>query len=362
MGTNFNLTTISNALENPKFPILIAGPCSAESEEQLLATAKELQKINRLTAFRAGVWKPRTRPGMFEGIGVPALQWMQRVKQETGLQTAIEVATAEHTELALEAGIDILWVGARTTVNPFSVQEIANVLKGTDKTVLVKNPVSIDLQLWIGALERINKAGITKLGAIHRGFSTSENSVFRNAPIWQIPLELRSLCPKLPIICDPSHITGKAELVPFIAQKALDLDMQGLMIEVHPNPAKAWSDAAQQLTPLQFIKMITDLQLRLDKAEKLEIQTELEEYRKEIDAIDELIIQQMAQRFQISRKIGNYKKRNNLLVLQMSRWENILEQRVKIGTAMGISNDFMTALLKLVHEESINQQTEVMKQ
>ena len=359
MKIDLNITPIENNLENPQWPLLIAGPCSAESEEQMVDTAKKLKASKRISFFRAGIWKPRTRPGMFEGVGEIGLKWMQTVKEETGLPVACEIATPEHAELALKYGIDMLWVGARTSVNPFAVQDIADSIKGSNVAVLVKNPVNPDLQLWIGALERINGAGITRLAAIHRGFSSYEKIAFRNDPMWKIAIELKTTCPNLPIINDPSHIAGVRELVPLIAQKALNLDMDGLMVEVHNNPAIAKSDAKQQLLPEDYAQMIYDLQLRETSISMRMEPTELEMYRQEIDSIDEMIIQKLARRMELSRKIGRYKKDHSLMVLQMDRWEQILNNRVAMGAAMSINPKFMKKFLEMLHEESINLQTEI---
>ena len=358
MKIDLNLTPLANRLEDPGWPILVAGPCSAESERQMLETARQLKASKRVSYFRAGIWKPRTRPGAFEGVGEIGLKWMQTVKQETGLPTACEVANAEHARLALEYGVDVLWVGARTSANPFSVQEIADSIRGCPVIVLVKNPVNPDLQLWIGALERINRAGITRLGAVHRGFSAYEKIPFRNAPLWNIAIELKTICPELPIICDPSHIAGARELVPLVAQKALDLDMHGLMVEVHDNPSVARSDASQQLLPVDYARMIYDLRLRSPAGTGA--MPTLDEYRQEIDALDDGILQQLARRMDLSREIGRYKKENNLMVLQLSRWEEILHHRVAMGKAMGMADGFLKKLLELVHEESINLQAEIM--
>ncbi|MDR0418588.1 MAG: bifunctional 3-deoxy-7-phosphoheptulonate synthase/chorismate mutase type II [Prevotellaceae bacterium] len=360
MKIDLDITPIENHLENPKWPLLIAGPCSAESEEQMVDIAHQLKGSNRISCFRAGVWKPRTRPGAFEGVGKIGLEWLQTVKKETGLRTACEIATAEHAELALKYGVDMLWVGARTSVNPFSVQEIADSIKGSNVAVLVKNPVNPDIQLWIGALERINRARITRIAAVHRGFSAFEKIPFRNAPMWNIAIELKTMCPELPIICDPSHIAGVRELVPLIAQKALDLDMHGLMVEVHNNPSIAKSDAAQQLLPKDYAQMIYDLQLREVSPVKPELRSKLDMHRHDIDSLDDTIMQKLAQRMDLSRKIGQYKKDNNLMVLQLNRWEQILQNRIAMGTAMGLSGDFVKKFLELIHEESINIQTEIM--
>jgi chorismate mutase len=328
----------------------------------MLETARQLKASGRVSYFRAGIWKPRTRPGAFEGVGEIGLEWMRTVKQETGLLTACEVANAEHARLALEYGVDVLWIGARTSANPFSVQEIADCIRGCPVTVMVKNPVNPDFQLWIGALERVNRAGITRLAAIHRGFSAYEKIPFRNAPLWNIAIELKATCPDLPVICDPSHIAGARELVPLVAQKALDLDMHGLMVEVHDNPSVARSDAAQQLLPVDYARMIRDLRLREPSPARVEALPALDGYRQEIDALDDAIMQQLAKRMDLSRKIGTYKRENNLMVLQLSRWEEILHHRVAMGKAMGVSEGFMKKFLELVHEESINLQAEIMNE
>jgi len=360
MKIQLDIEPLDNKLSNKKWPFLIAGPCSAETEEQVISTAKELVKLGKVSAYRAGIWKPRTRPGMFEGVGEIGLQWMQNAKKETGMMLATEVANVEHVEACLKYGIDILWVGARSTANPFTVQSIADALKGTGTTVFVKNPVNPDLQLWIGALERINRAGIKKLGAIHRGFSPFQKMVFRNDPTWSIPLELKTLCPNLPIICDPSHITGNRELIGFMSQKALDLDMDGLMIESHLNPDAALSDAAQQLTPRDLDRVIFDLVLREPISNNQEFRTQLDTLRSEIDQLDEDIIQKLSSRMRIARKIGEYKKANDVTIFQMNRWEQLMEARIAIGSAMGLSEQFMKGMLQHIHQESIRIQTEVM--
>lgn len=360
MKINLDIEPLDNLLVNKKWPFLIAGPCSAESEEQLIATAKELKKIGKVSAYRAGIWKPRTRPGMFEGVGQEGLKWMQNVKKETGLKVATEVANVEHVEACLKHDIDILWIGARSSANPFTVQSIADALRGSGTIVFVKNPVNPDLQLWIGALERINRAGIKRIGAIHRGFSPFRKTVFRNDPTWSIPLDLKTQCPDLPIICDPSHITGSRDLIGFMAQKALDLDMDGLMIESHINPEEALSDAAQQLTPRDLDKIIFDLVLREPVSNNHEFKTHLDKLRAEIDQLDEEIIQQLSARMKIAKKIGEYKRENDVTIFQMSRWEQLLEARIAVGTAMGLSEQFMKGMLQHVHQESIRIQTEVM--
>jgi chorismate mutase len=341
-------------------PLVIAGPCSAETEEQLITTAKLLAKTGKISALRAGIWKPRTRPGEFEGIGSIGLEWLNNAKKETGLPTAVEVANGKHVEEALKAGVDILWVGARSTVNPFTVQEIADALKGVDIPVMVKNPVNPDLSLWIGALERINAAGITKLAAIHRGFSSFEKTAFRNQPMWDLSISLKTLAPELPIICDPSHICGNRELIPYISQTALDMDMQGLMIESHLDPSTAWTDAKQQLTPADLSDLIDRLTLRKADIRNTEVNDKLSELRKQIDKLDDQIIQKMAERMAIVEKIGVYKRDNDMTILQVSRWDEILHKGVSYAQALKLSKDFSEKLLELIHHESIRKQTEIM--
>jgi chorismate mutase len=360
MKLNFNIQPLSSWINTGKEPLVIAGPCSAETEEQLLATAHLLAATGKIVALRAGIWKPRTRPGEFEGIGSIGLQWLKRAKEETGLPTTVEVATAKHVEEALKAGVDILWVGARSTANPFTVQEIADALKGVDIPVMVKNPVNPDLSLWIGALERINNAGITKLAAIHRGFSSYEKSAFRNEPMWDLAINLKTHAPELPLICDPSHISGNRDLIPYIAQKAIDLDMQGLMIESHIDPTVAWTDAKQQVTPAALAELIDRLTLRKPAVKNVEVNDKLAELRNQIDKIDDLVIQKMAERMQIVEKIGNYKKENGITILQVSRWDEILNKRTSYAKALKLSGEFTEKLLELIHSESIRKQTEIM--
>lgn len=362
MKLDLNIQPLNSWIKTGKEPLLIAGPCSAETEDQLVATAHLLANTGRVTALRAGIWKPRTRPGEFEGIGSIGLEWLKRAKAETGLPTAVEVANAKHVEEALKAGVDILWVGARSTVNPFTVQDIADALKGVDVPVMVKNPVNPDLSLWIGALERINNAGITKLAAIHRGFSSYEKSAFRNEPMWDIAIHLKTLAPHLPLICDPSHISGNRELIGYISQKALDLDMQGLMIESHIDPSVAWTDAKQQVTPSALIDIIDRLTLRKPETRDAEVNDKLSELRNNIDKIDDLIIQKMAERMNIAEQIGTYKRDNNITILQVNRWDEILNKRVNYGKALKLHPDFTEKLLELIHGESIRKQTEVMNQ
>ncbi len=360
MKLNLNIEPLSNWITAKSEPLLIAGPCSAETEEQLVATAHLLAKTGRVSALRAGIWKPRTRPGEFEGIGSIGLQWLMRAKEETGLPVTVEVATGKHVEEALKAGVDILWVGARSTVNPFTVQEIADALRGVDVPVMVKNPVNPDLSLWIGALERINNAGITKLAAIHRGFSSYEKTAFRNEPMWDIAINLKTIAPNLPIICDPSHISGNRDLIGYISQKALDLDMQGLMIESHIDPSVAWTDAKQQVTPAALDEIIHHLALRKPEIKNADLKDKLEDLRNNIDKIDDLVIQKMAERMQIVEQIGNYKKDNNITILQVNRWDEILQKRTNYAKALKLSTEFTERLLELIHSESIRKQTEIM--
>ena len=347
-------------LKKTSEPLLIAGPCSAETEDQLLATAHLLAKTGKVSVLRAGIWKPRTRPGEFEGIGSIGLSRLKRAKEETGLPTAVEVATARHVEEALASGVDILWVGARSTVNPFTVQEIADALKGVDIPVLVKNPVNPDLQLWIGALERINNAGITKLGAIHRGFSSYEKTAFRNEPMWELAIQLKTLCPELPVINDPSHICGNRELIQYVAQKALDLDMQGLMIESHLDPSVAWTDAKQQLTPAALAELMDILTLRKPELKDKAFTDKLEELRTSIDKIDDQIIQKIAERMQVVQKIGEFKRDNGVTILQVNRWDQIMHKRSAFASALKLDLNFTGKLLELIHSESIRKQTEIM--
>nr|WP_294793463.1 bifunctional 3-deoxy-7-phosphoheptulonate synthase/chorismate mutase type II [uncultured Mucilaginibacter sp.] len=360
MKLNLNIQPLNTWINGGSEPLLIAGPCSAETEDQLVATAHLLKSTGKIAALRAGIWKPRTRPGEFEGIGSIGLEWLKRAKAETGLPTAVEVATAKHVEEALAAGVDILWVGARSTANPFTVQEIADALKGTDVPVMVKNPVNPDISLWIGALERINNAGITKLAAIHRGFSSYEKSAFRNEPMWDIAIHLKTLAPHLPIICDPSHITGNRDLIGYVSQKALDLDMQGLMIESHIDPSVAWTDAKQQVTPAALAELIDRLVLRKPEAGSAIVKDKLHDLRGNIDKIDDLLIQKIAERMKIAEEIGTYKRDNNITILQVNRWDEILQKAISYGKALKLSEEFTEKFLELIHNESIRRQTEIM--
>jgi len=360
MTATLNLVSISKWFKNLNQPVLIAGPCSAENEEQVLETALGIAKIGKIQVFRTGVWKPRSRPGTFEGAGDEALKWLTRVKKETNLLTTVEVATPLHVEKAIAAGVDILWIGARTTSNPFSVEQIAQALNGVDIPILVKNPVNPDLELWIGTLERLNRAGITKLAAIHRGFYPYERTRLRNIPKWELAIDLKSKLPNLPIICDPSHIAGQAALVHEIAQKALNLSMDGLMIETHCNPSKALSDAKQQITPAQLDQMLKDLVFRSPSCQNSEFVNILERLRNKVDSIDQQMIDLLAQRMKIVEEMGEYKKNNNVAVFQIHRWEDILKSRIDYGKRLGLSEEYIKNLLQLVHKESIRKQADIL--
>jgi chorismate mutase len=342
-------------------PFLIAGPCSAETEEQVLATAHGLADAG-IDLFRAGVWKPRTRPGAFEGNGAVALPWLRRVKQETGLRTTIEVANGNQVYEALKHGVDVLWVGARSTVNPFSVQEIADALRGVDVPVLVKNPVNPDLDLWIGAIERIQKAGVTTIGAIHRGFSAYAKSKLRNAPYWEMPIELRRRMPDLPLICDNSHICGNREDLREIAQQALDLNYDGLMTEVHPTPDEAWSDAKQQITPFVYKELVHSLVVRRETTDNREFLENIENLRHKIDEVDLELLNLLARRMRIAEDIGRYKSHNNISILQAVRWNEILEKGFAQGRQRGLNDEFIEKFLSAVHQESIAHQQAVMQE
>ncbi|MDR2037408.1 MAG: bifunctional 3-deoxy-7-phosphoheptulonate synthase/chorismate mutase type II [Bacteroidales bacterium] len=339
-------------------PIILAGSCSAETEEQVMATARQLSE-NGIEVFRAGIWKPRTRPNAFEGVGSIGLSWLKRVKEETGMRIATEVANVKHVYDALKNGVDVLWIGARTSANPFAVQEIADSLKGVNVTVLVKNPVNPDVELWIGALERINAAGVTHLGAIHRGFSSYGKSEYRNEPHWQIPIELRRRVPNLPIIVDPSHIAGKRDLIMDLCQSALDLNFDGLIIESHCDPDNAWSDAAQQVTPEHLDYIIKNLVLRSQDVDNKKAVT-LEELRMQIDKLDDEVLHLMEQRMAIAEKIGFFKKENNVTIFQSNRWQELLKQRINIGLSKGLSTDFVQKIYTAIHEESIQHQKAIM--
>src|SRR4030042_1349050 len=341
-------------------PFLISGPCSAETEEQVMATATQLAQIKEVSVFRAGIWKPRTRPNSFEGVGTEGLKWLRNVKKETGLMVGIEVANEKHVYEALKYGIDMLWIGARTSVNPFTVQEISDALNGVDVMVLVKNPVNPDLELWIGAIERIAKAGIKRLGAIHRGFSAYEKTSYRNQPNWQLPIELRRRLPDLPLICDPSHIAGSREYIHEISQKALDLNYDGLMIESHIDPDNALSDSQQQLTPNDLRELLSRLILRNPSTSDPKLLDVLGELRQQIDIFDDHLIDLIEQRMKVAETIGQYKKENNITILQSVRWDEIVKRVMIKGQAKGLSPELIDTIFKAIHQESINHQMKIM--
>lgn len=342
-------------------PLLIAGPCSAETEDQVMEIARQL-KGSGMSFYRAGIWKPRTRPGGFEGVGAIGLKWLVRARAETGLPMAVEVANAAHVKLALEHDIDVLWIGARTTVNPFAVQEIADGLAGTDKIVLVKNPVNPDLALWIGGIERLYHAGIRNLGAVHRGFSTYEKTNYRNIPEWQIAIELQSRFPHLPLICDPSHITGRRDMIREVSQQALDLNYDGLMIETHIDPDNAWSDAAQQVTPESLKKIVAELCVRNKTTHEESFHREIAKLRAQIDTADAKLLEILGSRMKIAEQIGALKKAENVAVLQTGRWIDVLDKMVKEGERQGLSKDFVMRYFKAVHQESIVHQEKIFNQ
>ena len=343
-----------------KRPYIISGPCSVETEKQLLQTAKQLVKYNSIDCLRAGIWKPRTRPNSFEGVGEIGLQWLKTAGQETNLPVATEVATVKHVELALKSGIDILWIGARTAANPFSVQEIANALKGVDVPVMIKNPVNPDLQLWIGAIERISQAGVSDIKVIHRGFSSFEKSAYRNTPKWEIPIELMRIFPEIPIICDPSHIGGNRDMIGVISQKALDLEMEGLMIESHVRPEEAWSDAEQQITPKKLQEILSKLVVRQPEVKNTELKSQLTILRNKIDSLDEEIINLLSIRMNAVEEIGAHKKDNDITILQAERWKKIVSDRKETARLAGVSEELVQRILKVIHEESINIQTNIL--
>ena len=343
---------------NLNHPLVIAGPCSAETEDQVLKIAHDLKDTD-VSIYRAGIWKPRTRPGMFEGVGAIGLKWLDKVKKETGLLTATEVANASHVKLALEYDIDVLWIGARSTVSPFIVQEIADALEGTDKIVLVKNPVNPDLALWLGGIERLYSANIKKLGVIHRGFSTYEKSKYRNNPEWQLPIELQNRFPDIPLICDPSHIAGRRDILQDISQTALDLNFDGLMIETHIDPDNAWSDAAQQITPSVLVKMMNDLKIRTLTSEEADYKNHLNTLRTQIDVIDHGLLETLGKRMKVAVSIGELKKKKNVAVLQTKRWNEILGNMILEGEKKGLSEEFVLRMFKAIHQESINNQEKV---
>jgi chorismate mutase len=360
MTLKLDINPIKSWLPKLDNPLLISGPCSLESEKQALDTARLLAKDKRVFVYRGGVWKPRTRPGSFEGIGSIGLKWLQMVKQETGLPVGTEVANAQHTEEALKAGLDVVWIGARSTASPFVVQEIADVVKGSNAVVMVKNPVNPDTQLWMGAIERISQAGIKNIVAIHRGFTPFSETKYRNYPNWQTVIELRQLLPNLPIICDPSHIAGKREFLYEISQKAFDMGMEGLMLESHIDPSCALSDAAQQLKPADLAKLLDRLVIRHENAGNPDFDTQLDVLRNRIDAIDTELLETLSSRVDIVKKIGQYKKDHNVTALQINRWTKLMEDRVGVGKKLELNEKFVKALFQLIHEDSVRMQTEIM--
>jgi len=360
MVANLKVMPISHWLPKIDNPLLISGPCSLESEEQALSTARELAKDKRVFIYRGGIWKPRTRPGMFEGVGSIGLEWMKLVKQETGLMTGTEVANAQHVEECLKAGVDVMWIGARSTASPFVVQEIADVLKGTDQIIMVKNPVNPDVQLWVGALERLNQAGLKNLVAIHRGFTPFSDTKYRNYPNWKTVIELKRILPNLPIICDPSHISGKREYLFEISQKAFDLGLDGLMIESHIDPSCALSDKEQQVTPADLAKILDRLVIRYSSSDDPQFENKLELLRSRIDGIDHEIMEILAQRMNIIRQIGIYKKENKVTALQINRFAQIMEDRSRLAEKLSLDDAFVKAMFQLIHEDSVRQQSEIM--
>ncbi len=358
MGIILDILPLNKWLDIGDAPLVISGPCSAESEDQVLQTAMELTKIPNVKIFRSGIWKPRTRPGLFEGVGLQGLKWLQQVKDQTSLLTAVEVANPEHVEAALKYEVDILWIGARTVVNPFSLQELANVLNGVDIPVMIKNPVNPDMNLWVGALERINMSGIKRIAAIHRGFYFFDKTPYRNAPMWEIPIELKRLVPNLPVICDPSHICGERSMLLDVAQKALDLEMDGLMLESHIDPDHALTDPEQQIKPAELELLIKSLVIRKQEG-NFEFESKLEELRTEIDKIDAELIQILSRRMQLVDEIGQYKKDHNITILQLKRWSNIVQNRLRTGMDSGLQKEFLQKLLEIVHIESIKRQTDI---
>jgi len=345
-----------------KRPLIISGPCSAETEEQVVETVQRLAATGKVDMIRAGIWKPRTRPGSFEGIGVKGLPWLLRAKKLTGLPTMVEVATGKQVEDAISFEVDVLWIGARTTVNPFSVQELADALRGTDVPVLIKNPINPDLELWTGAVERVAKSGVKQIGLIHRGFSSYGNTEYRNAPMWHLAIEMKRRYPELLFINDPSHICGRCDILHDVAQKAIDLDYDGLMIESHIDPEHAWSDAKQQLTPEKLADLLDSIIWRREDVNSEEYHAALEKLRQQINHLDDELMQILGQRMKISEKIGAYKKNNNITILQTNRWNEILQRAVQKGESLGLSKEFITKYFDAMHMESINHQNKIMNE
>lgn len=356
--------TSSNSVQQAwkKRPLIISGPCSAETEEQVLETAQRLAATGKVDMLRAGIWKPRTKPGMFEGIGAKGLPWLQQAKRATGLPTTVEVATGKQVQDALTFDVDVLWIGARTTVNPFSVQEVADALRGVDVPVLIKNPINPDLELWSGAVERVARAGVKQIGLIHRGFSSYGNTEYRNAPMWHLAIEMKRRNPELLMINDPSHICGRRDILAEVAQRAIDLDFDGLMIESHIDPDKAWSDAKQQVTPERLKEMLDAIIWRKEDVNSEEYHAALEKLRQQINHLDAELMQILSQRMKIAEQIGQYKRDNNITILQTNRWNEILERAFAVGDKMGLSREFVTKYFDAVHMESINHQKKVMDQ
>lgn len=344
-----------------KKPLIIAGPCSAETVEQTLQTAEQLVASGKVDIFRAGVWKPRTKPGGFEGMGIPALPWLVEVKRRTSLPVAIEVANAKHVESALAFGIDMFWIGARTTSNPFSVQEIAEALRGSDIPVLVKNPMNADIELWNGAVERLAKCGVKQLGLIHRGFSGYGSSVYRNTPMWHLALEIKKRLPELPIFCDPSHICGNRDHLLEVSQQAADLNFNGIMVESHITPDAAWSDAKQQITPAQLVELLDSLIWRAEGSDSIAYQNSLDELRGVIDRLDDEILRLLSMRMEVAEGIGFIKRENNVMILQSTRWNQVVERILARSEELGLSKEFLNIILEAIHIESINKQKRIMQ-
>ncbi len=361
MKVDLQVNPIESWAKTAHKPLIIAGPCSAETPEQLFETAKQLKELGKVDVLRAGIWKPRTRPNAFEGAGAEGLKWLADVKKELGMMVGTEVANPEHIELALKYGVDVLWIGARTTVSPFAIQEMADALQGVNVPVLVKNPTHPELGLWIGAFERLHRAGITNLAAIHRGFSTIDKSKYRNVPTWSIPIEFRRIAPQIPIICDPSHIGGKRDLIFDISQKAMDLGFDGLMIETHIDPDKAWSDADQQVTPSRLGEILHDLKIRVVSTNNQSFNDNLEDLRSKIDSLDRELLEVLTSRMAIVDKIGEYKKDNNVTTLQVTRWDEIMKNLTSLAQKLNLNEAYVSDLFKIIHEESIRKQTEIMK-
>ena len=360
MALELEINPIKHWLPQINNPLIIAGPCSLETEEQAMSTAKLLAKDHRVFVYRGGVWKPRTRPGSFEGVGSIGLKWLQMVREETGMPVGTEVANAQHTEEALKAGLDVLWIGARSTASPFVVQEIADVVRGTDAVVMVKNPVNPDVQLWLGAFERLSQAGIKNMVAIHRGFTPFRETDYRNYPNWKTVIELRRLMPNLPIICDPSHIGGKREYLQDISQKSFDMGMDGLMIESHIDPSCAWSDKEQQLTPADLAKLLDRLIIRNVTTDNKLFENQLELLRNRIDALDTELLETLSSRMEIVREIGKYKRENNVTALQIGRFAELMDKRVQLGVSLNLDAHFVQQVFQHIHEDSVRMQTDIL--